>query len=69
MMLQEEMEQLQDLELLIQDMQNSPEKHAAALLMKLRIGIPISQLMEPHNRNLYDRQSKSELVRVQGVCR
>jgi hypothetical protein len=45
MMLQEETEQLQDLELLIQDMQNSPEEHAAGLLVKLRTGMPISQLI------------------------
>jgi hypothetical protein len=59
MMLQEIKEQLQDLELLIQDMQNSSDEHAAALLTQLRTGVPISQLMERHERNLYDRRAQS----------
>jgi len=54
MMLQEETEQLQDLELLIQDMQNSPEEHAAGLLVKLRTGMPTGQLI----RRCFDERSK-----------
>ena len=54
MMLQEETEQLQDLELLIQDMQNSPEEHAAGLLVKMRTGMPTSQLI----RRCFDERSK-----------
>ena len=53
MMLQEETELLQDLELLIQDMQNSPEEHAAGLLAKLRTGMSINQLI----RRYVDEQS------------
>ena len=45
MMLQEETEQLRGLELLIQDVQNSPEEYAARLLFKPRTGMPISQLI------------------------
>lgn len=53
-MLQEETEQLQDLGLFIQDMQNSPEEHAAGLLVKLRTGMPPSQLI----RRCFDERSK-----------
>ena len=53
-MLQEETEQLQDLGLFIQDMQNSPEEHAAGLLVKLRTGMPTSQLI----RRCFDERSK-----------
>ena len=55
MMLQVEMEQLQGLELLIQDLQNSPEEHAAGLLMKLRTGMPTSQLI----RRYVDERSQT----------
>lgn len=62
MMLQEAMEQLQDLELLIRDLQNSSEEHAAAQLLKLRTGISISQLMELHKRDYYDRRAWSRIA-------
>lgn len=55
MMLQVETEQLQSLELLIQDLQNSPEEHAAELLVKLRTGMPTSQLI----RRCVDERSQT----------
>lgn len=47
-MLQEETERLVDLELLVQDMQDSTDEHAATILAKLRSGTPLDQLIGIH---------------------